>query len=143
MTGDWAAVAKAVKQRKAELGLRQGAVIKRSGLTKQTVGEIENNSKQRNRNRRTLEVLSEALEWHPDHLAAVLEGRTPPEVGEPYAKRADDLPARFDILEHRIDVLRTEIREFEASLDDRFNELRKEILGAYQQTLARLRRPGR
>lgn len=143
MTGDWAAVANAVKQRMAELGLRQGAVIKRSGLTKQTVGEIENNSKERNRNRRTLEALSKALEWHPDYLAAVLEGRTPPEVGTPYAKRADDLPARFDVLEHRLDVLQAEIRDLDTSMNDRFNELRKEILGAYQQTLARLRRPGR
>ncbi|HEX5121166.1 MAG TPA: helix-turn-helix transcriptional regulator [Pseudonocardiaceae bacterium] len=142
MTGDWAAVANAVKQRMAELGLRQGAVIKRSGLTKQTVGEIENNSKQRNRNRRTLEALSEALEWHPDYLAAVLEGRTAPEVGTPYAKSADDIPARFDVLEHQLDVMRAEIREFDASLDDRLNAFRKEILAAYQQTIARLRRPG-
>lgn len=143
MTGDWAAVADAVKQRMAELGLRQGAVVKRSGLTKQTVGEIENNSKQRNRNRRTLETLSEALEWHPDHLAAVLEGRTPPEVGTPYAKSAEDVPKRFDIIEHRIDTLRAEIEELESSLDDRFNELRKDILAALQQAVAHLRRPGR
>jgi hypothetical protein len=39
--------------------------------------------------------------------------------------------------------MRAEIREFDASLDDRLNEFRKEILAAYQQTIARLRRPGR
>jgi transcriptional regulator with XRE-family HTH domain len=143
VTGDWAAVADAVKQRMTQLDLRQGDVIKRSGLTKQTVGEIENNSKQRNRNRRTLEALSEALEWHPDHLAAVLEGRTPPEVGTPYAKSAEDIPKRFDILEHRIETLRAEIVELESSLDDRFNELRKDILASFQQALAHMRRPGR
>lgn len=143
MTGDWAAVAKAVKQRMAELGVRQGDVIKRSGLTKQTVGEIENNAKQRKRNRRTLEAMSKALEWHPDHLAAVLEGRTPPEVGEPYAKSSDDIPARLDVLEHQIETMRAEIKEFDASLDDRLNEFRREILAAYQRTIARLQRPGR
>jgi transcriptional regulator with XRE-family HTH domain len=144
MTGDWAAVATAVQRRMAELGLSQGDVIKRSGLSKQTVGEIENNSEQRNRGRNTMESLSKGLGLHPDYLAAVLVGRTPPELGEPFALLPDDFPARFDVLEHRINRMRDElVKEIEASIEDRFVDLRKEMLAGIQLILIRLQQAGR
>ena len=143
MTGDWTAVASAINQRMTELGLSQGEVIKRSGLAKQTVSDIQNNTIQRNRSRRTLEALSGALDWHLDHLAAVLEGRTPPEVGMPYTRSTNDIPKRFDILEHRLDRMRDELKEADAAREERFDEFKKEILGAVQQIMLRLRQPGR
>ena len=139
MTGDWTAVASAINQRMTALDRSQGEVIKRSGLAKQTVGEIQHNTVQRNRSRRTLEAFSGALDWHPDHLAAVLEGRTPPEVGAPYTRSAEDIPARFDIIEHRLDLMRDELKE----ADERFDEFKKEIIAGIQQIILRLRQPGR
>jgi hypothetical protein len=123
-----------------ERGLKQGDVIKRSGLAKQTVGEIQGNTKQRNRGRPTLEALSVALDWHPDHLAAVRDGRTPPEAGTPYARSVDDIPTRFDILEHRLDMM---LDELNASIEKRFSELTKEVRAAVQQSNVRFRPPGR
>lgn len=142
MTEDWAAVSKAVKQRRVDLGLTQIGLGKIARVSKQTVGEIERN-KPRDRSPNTLRPLSEALQWHPDHLAAVLAGQKPPDVNKPYASSPDDIPKRFDIVEHQIQEIRNEIKEFEASLDDRFSELRREILNAHHQVMIQMRRTGR
>ena len=39
-----------------------------------------------------LEALSMALEWHPRHLAAVLQGQRVPDIGEPVSRSDDDVP---------------------------------------------------
>jgi hypothetical protein len=83
MTTDWAAVATAVNQRMTELGMRQCDLAERSRVSKAVVHEIRHNAAQRRRNTRTLEALSVALAWHPQHLVATLEGRKPPQVGDP------------------------------------------------------------
>lgn len=120
MADDWAAVARAINERAAELGLRQRDLIERSQLSKAVVGELSRNAKPRRRSARTLDALSTALDWHPQHLSAVLAGREPPAVGEP-VYRPGDVPARLAAIEHqlreitdRLDELRT-IRE---RLDD-------------------------
>jgi hypothetical protein len=83
MTTDWAAVAAAVNERMTELGLRQCDLVERSRVSKAVVHEIRHNVAQRRRNERTLEALSVALAWHPEHLLATLEGHKPPQVGDP------------------------------------------------------------
>src|SRR5918992_3969662 len=80
---DWAAVAKAINQRVNELGWRQRELAERSHVSQAIVREIQHHTVERRRSARTLEALSTALGWHPQHLAAVLRGRTPPEVGDP------------------------------------------------------------
>jgi hypothetical protein len=103
VTDDWAAVARAIKQRAAELGLRQRDLIERSHLSKAIVGEITRNAVQRRRSTRTLESLSLALDWHPQHLTAVLRGRRPPVVGEPvYRFDDEDVPARLAAIENHL-----------------------------------------
>lgn len=103
VTDDWAAVARAIKQRAAELDLRQRDLIERSHLSKAVVGEITRNAVQRRRSNRTLESLSIALDWHPQHLTAVLHGRRPPAVGEPvYRFDDEDVPARLAAIEHHL-----------------------------------------
>ncbi len=92
MTEDWAAVARAINQRMTELGLRQRELIERSRVSKTAVREIQHNTAQRRRSARTLEALSVALAWHPQHLAAVLEGRRPPQVGDPVVVSDHDVP---------------------------------------------------
>ena len=44
MSEDWAAVAQAISQRMAELGLNQRELIERSQVSKATVGELYHNS---------------------------------------------------------------------------------------------------
>jgi hypothetical protein len=103
VTDDWAAVARAIKKRSTELGLRQRDLIERSHLSKAVVGEITRNAVQRRRSTRTLESLSIALDWHPQHLTAVLRGRRPPTVSEPvYRFDEEDVPARLAAIEHHL-----------------------------------------
>lgn len=78
MTEDWAAVATAITQRMTELDVSQQDLITRSRVSKTVVSEIQRNTAQRRRSVRTLEALAVVLDWHPHHLVAILEGRTPP-----------------------------------------------------------------
>jgi hypothetical protein len=142
VTGDWVAVATAINQRMAELDRGQGEVIERSRLAKATVGEIQNNTKQRRRSPRTLEALSRALDWHPGHLAAVLAGRTPPKVGEPYVRSADDIPGRLDVIEYRLDEVAENARGIKA-VEARLSGFSEEIEAAVERTILRLQKPGR
>jgi transcriptional regulator with XRE-family HTH domain len=101
VTEDWAAVARAINQRANALGLRQRELAERSHVSQAIVREIQHNKVQRRRSARTLEAMSLALGWHPEHLTAVLDGRTPPEVGDPVADD-DDVPARLSAIERRL-----------------------------------------
>ncbi|WP_016697530.1 helix-turn-helix domain-containing protein [Actinoalloteichus spitiensis] len=89
MAEDWAAVAHAVNTRARELSLRQKEIAEESGVSLAIVREIQQGRIQRRRNPRTLEALSLALDWHPQHLTAVLRGETPPER-DPSAKPVED-----------------------------------------------------
>jgi transcriptional regulator with XRE-family HTH domain len=80
---DWSAVAQAISNRMAELGISQRELIERSHLSKAIVREIQHDVVRRRRSARTLEALSTALDWHAGYLAAVLTARRPPRVGEP------------------------------------------------------------
>ncbi len=78
---DWAAVARAIDTRLAELNWRQRELAERAQVSVAIVRELHRNTTQRHRNARTLEALSLALGWHPEHLDAVLRGHTPPDRG--------------------------------------------------------------
>ena len=83
---DWAAVAEAINERVNELGWRQGELAERSHVSRATVREIQHHVVERRRSARTLEALSIALGWHPQHIDAMLRGRRPPQLPEPVAK---------------------------------------------------------
>src|SRR4051812_34268380 len=85
-----------------ELGLNQRELIERSQVSRATVGEIRRNEAQRRRSARTLEALSIALDWHPQHLSAVLQGRHIPQLGEPVARSDDDIPGRLAAIEYML-----------------------------------------
>ncbi|CAL9612007.1 hypothetical protein SUDANB95_05618 [Actinosynnema sp. ALI-1.44] len=89
MKEDWSAVADAVNSRAAELALKQRELAEKSGVSLAIVREIQQGRIQRRRNPRTLEALSIALDWHPQHLTAVLAGQTPPEA-DPSAAPVDN-----------------------------------------------------
>jgi transcriptional regulator with XRE-family HTH domain len=118
---DWAAVAQAISQRMTELGINQRELIERSQVSKATVGELYHNSAQRRRSARTLEALSMALEWHPRHLAAVLEGQRVPDIGEPASRSDDDIPGRLAAIEYRLAQIETQL----GAIDELSDQLEK------------------
>lgn len=130
MKEDWAAVAIAINQRAAELGLRQVDLVERSHVSKAVVGEIVRNSVQRRRSARTLESLSIALAWHPQHLQAILLGRRPPAVGEPvYRFDDDDVPARLADIQHQLHEITERLDELRG-VNDRLDELNANLTAA-------------
>lgn len=125
MTEDWAAVARAINQRAAELGLRQTDLVERSHVSKAIVGEIVRNSVRRRRSARTLESLSVALAWHPQHLQAVLHGRRPPAIGEPmYRFDGDDVPAQLADMQHQLREITERLDELNANITTVINRVR-------------------
>lgn len=105
MTDDWSAVARAIKERVNELGLRQKELAERSGVSQAIVRELQLHTVERRRSARTLEALSLALEWHPGHLAAILRGRRPLQVGESGDDDVDRVIVRLDAIEKRLDMI--------------------------------------
>lgn len=75
---DWEAVGKAIRDRMVQLGLLQEELARRSNIAPATIREIEYNTVQRRRGKRTLRALSAALEWHEDHLEAIRNREAPP-----------------------------------------------------------------
>ncbi|MFC4003981.1 XRE family transcriptional regulator [Prauserella oleivorans] len=117
MTEDWAAVAKAINQRANELGLRQRDLAQRSHVSQAIIREIQRHTVERRRSARTLEALSLALEWHPNHLAAVLRGRTPPNPGD--EDEAGELVTRLSAIEDRLDDIVERLDAIQADLTRR------------------------
>ncbi len=116
MSEDWAAVARAINQRLSELGMRQRELAERSHVSQAIVREMQRNTVVRRRSARTLEALSLALDWHPDHLSAVLAGRRPPGHDEPLPTAGDDVSTRLALIErhlrqitHRLDEMNSRL----------------------------------
>lgn len=126
MAEDWAAVARAIDERMAELGLNQRELIERSRVSKATVTEIRRNSAERRRSTRTLEALSTALEWHPQHLIALLQGRRIQSVGEPVSRSDDDIQGRLAVIEYRLDQIVAQLAAI-GELDGRLEEINNNV----------------
>jgi len=123
---DWAAVAHAINERMAELGLRQRQLIERSRVSKAVVSELMRNVALRRRSARTLEALSSALDWHPDHLAAVLANAEPPALNDP-VHRPDDVPARLTAIERQLRDITARLNDLHSTGDEQFAEIRKSL----------------
>ncbi|MFD4673725.1 XRE family transcriptional regulator [Lentzea sp. NPDC058450] len=111
MAKDWAAVATAITTRMAELDMKQSELKERSGLALQTVREIQLNLQPRDRSKRTLAALSDALGWPSDHLWQVLSGIDP---GDP--DESDPLLAELTAIKGAITVLTDRVEEIERRL---------------------------
>jgi hypothetical protein len=98
---DWAAVAKAINERVTELGWRQRELAERSHVSPAVIREIQRHTVERRRSPRTLESLSVALGWHPQHLDAVLNDRPVP-VKEPGDVSGEMVLSRLDAVEQRL-----------------------------------------
>ncbi len=115
MSEDWAAVAKAINMRVSELGWRQRELAERSHVSQAIVRELQHHTMERRRSARTLEALSTTLGWHPQHLLAVLQNRTPPHPDEP-ADDGHDLWPRLDALEQRMAELTERLEDIQSNL---------------------------
>lgn len=99
MTENWSAVAKAIRQRLAEIGMTQKQLARHSGVSITMTREIVSNVIQRRRGARTLQAISAALGWHQDHLSGVLQGRTDPPA---QISPAGDAPSGHDLIAERL-----------------------------------------
>lgn len=115
MSENWAAVAKAINERVHQLGWRQRELADRSQVSQAIVREIQHHTVERQRSPRTLESLSVTLGWHPEHLTAVLHGRTPPELDE-QASRETALHSRLDQVEQRLSEITERLDGLQADL---------------------------
>ncbi|GAB2996535.1 XRE family transcriptional regulator [Amycolatopsis acidiphila] len=126
MAEDWAAVAKAINARVNELGWLQRELAQRSHVSQAVVREIQHHVVERRRSPRTLESLSVALGWHPQHLDAVLHGRRPPKPADPVVDHGDTVWSRVDGLERRLDEITDRLDDLQATLSQVLDHVRRE-----------------
>ncbi|MBV9160062.1 MAG: XRE family transcriptional regulator [Pseudonocardiales bacterium] len=117
MQQDWAAVATAIDTRLAKLNWRQRELAQRAQVSVAIVRELHRNTTQRRRNARTLEALSVALGWHPEHLEALLRGDTPPDRDQPAISPVDPVLAKLTSIDRRLAAIERRLDEL-ASRDD-------------------------
>ncbi|MFJ5992634.1 helix-turn-helix domain-containing protein [Lentzea sp. NPDC092896] len=118
MTEDWSAVAEAMNARAAELALKQKELATRSGVSLAIVREMQQGKIQRRRNPRTLEALSIALDWHPQHLSAVLQGKTPPETETAEPAATDPLVPLLNTIIRELRGLRAQVGTLTSRIDE-------------------------
>jgi transcriptional regulator with XRE-family HTH domain len=106
---DWTAVSREVNRRATTLGMRQKDLADRSGVSLAIIREIQQNKTHRRRNPRTLEALSVALQWHPQHLGAVLAGIKPPDAAPDATPPADPVAAALESVVRELRGLRAQV----------------------------------
>lgn len=114
MADDWTAVARAINQRVDELGMTQRKLAERSQVSQAIIREIQQNKIQRRRNAKTLEALSVALDWHAEHLSAVLDGQRPPALHD---TPSDEVPARLTAIERHLRSITRQLAMMNANLE--------------------------
>lgn len=118
MKEDWSAVAEAMNSRATELALKQKEIAERSGVSLAIVREMQQGKIQRRRNPRTLEALSIALNWHPQHLSAVLQGKTPPEAEPAEPAATDPLVPLLNTIIRELRGLRAQVGTLTSRIDE-------------------------
>ena len=111
MSEDWAAVGEAVSQRMREREISQQQLAKRSGVSPATIRLIQHHPGDHRHSPRTLEAVSRALDWPPDYLDNVLNGRSQQETAE---QVADDVT-----LQSQISALEQLLRKISVVLEQR------------------------
>jgi hypothetical protein len=101
-----------------QLSVTQAQLILRSGVSKAIVGELVHGNKVRHRSPRTLEAISEALEWHRDHLEALLQGRTPPELVQPARQPPVEVGSWQDEIATRLATIEQRIVNLDRKIDE-------------------------
>lgn len=122
MSEDWDAVARAIDARLDELGIQQLELHRRSRVATSTIRELRYNTTLRRRSARTLEALSNGLEWDSDHLARVLTGDAVDVASSTDLQRVreslDSLHLRLDDVSRRVDAGDRVLHELVTKVDD-------------------------
>lgn len=126
MSEDWAVVAKAINERVNELGWRQRELAARSRVSQAIVREIQHHVVERHRSSRTLESLSVALGWHPQHLHALLHGRTPQPADEPVRDGPDTVWSRLGDVEDRLAEITERLDDLKGDLTTVIEHVRRD-----------------
>lgn len=109
MVRDWPAVADAINGRLRELDMTQLELAQRSQVSVATIRQLQSgDTRARRRHPRTLRALSEALQWSPDHLEAVANGRDPsvdPDRDDPVVAELETIKATLAAVTARLDAI--------------------------------------
>jgi hypothetical protein len=110
---DWAAVARAISDRMAELRVTQMDVAAKAKISLTTLRELQHNINPRRRRPQTLTALSEALGWPPDYLTTTLRGGN----AQPYAdEEHDPMLSSLASVERELGDLRERVDRIERQL---------------------------
>ena len=112
---NWAAVARAISGRVRELGWRQRELAERSHVSVAVVREIQRHTVERRRSPRTLQALSVALGWEPEHLHRVLKGR-PQQSGNHTSPDLAAVWSRLDSFDLRLAELAKLLAELKSEI---------------------------
>lgn len=112
---NWAAVARAISDRFRELGWRQRKLAERPQVSVAVVGESQRHTVERRRSPRTLEALSAALGWEPEHLDGVLKGQLQ-QHGHHVAPDDAAVWSRLDSADQRLDEIVKLLAELNSGL---------------------------
>ncbi|MGE3618916.1 MAG: hypothetical protein AB7L84_00515 [Acidimicrobiia bacterium] len=110
---DWQRVGGRVLDRRLELGLGQDEL----GVSKSVASNLEN-GKQTSYARSSLARVARALQWTPESVELVLQGREPVAIG-PQSPGGPPLEIDLRGLSRRVEELADEIRELRRALEDR------------------------
>jgi transcriptional regulator with XRE-family HTH domain len=108
---DWLAVGDAVSTRMRERGMTQKQLAVRSKVSPATIRQIQHHNGSHRHGPRTLEALSEALDWPSQYLDNVLNSRGQQEITDHLA------------LESRVSVLEQRINKFGVVLEQRLGDV--------------------
>jgi hypothetical protein len=113
LADDWAAVARAISDRMAELRATQMDVAAKARISLTTLRELQHNVSPRRRRPQTLTALSEALGWPPGYLATTLHGGE----ARPYADETHDpLLGSLSSIERELGELRQRVERIERQI---------------------------
>ncbi|HEX5115109.1 MAG TPA: helix-turn-helix transcriptional regulator [Pseudonocardiaceae bacterium] len=113
---DWDAVAKAVRDRMAELDMTQKELVRRSRVSESTIRQVSRNYGPRKRSRHTLEDISKGLQWPSDHLTRILDGggtRFGPDVDHKVQAEIAELHAAVADIRESLAVLASRVEKLE------------------------------
>lgn len=125
MSEDWAAVARAINDRVAELGWRQRELAERSHVSAAIVREIQRHTVERRRSPRTLESFSVTLGWDPQYLNQILSGRGPESESGPFTRESAMVSSRLDALEGRLSEITQLLYDVKSDLATVIEHVRK------------------
>jgi len=119
---DWVALGDAVTKRMRERRITQKKLAELSKVSTATIRHIQLHTGHHRHGARTLEALSEALDWPPSHLDNVLNGRGLADAAGA-ADTGNEDEADQPTLQDRLSSLEEQLRKLSVILEQRFGDV--------------------